>query len=76
MEIQKGSKRAEKDPGAKHPVGPNGRTEKPLKLWPSQTASESIRNRPVNKYPDVNMKNEVENQFSFFKKMLNVFQST
>lgn len=40
-----------------------------------QDASESIKSKPGNKYPYVKVKNEVENQFSFFfKKMLNVFK--
>lgn len=64
---------------AKCPMVLNGRrAERPFKLWPPETVSESIKNKPGNKYPYVNTKNEVENQFSFFsfKKMLNVFQST
>lgn len=37
-----------------------------FKLWPPETASKSIKNKPGNKYLYVNTENEVENQLSFF----------
>lgn len=37
---------------AKRPMDLNGRrAERPFKLWPPETASESIKNKPGNKYP-------------------------